>query len=55
MDKKLEQMMGDFERIMSLFSKMEASNIEDVESLKEEAELLKKDLEKRYEEPDSEG
>jgi Asp-tRNA(Asn)/Glu-tRNA(Gln) amidotransferase C subunit len=55
MDKKLEQMIGDFEKIMSLFSKMEASNIEDIESLKEEAELLKKDLEKRYEEPDSEG
>ena len=48
-------MIGDFEKIMSLFSKMEASNIEDIESLKEEAELLKKDLEKRYEEPDSEG
>ena len=34
---------------------MESSNIDSIESLKEEAELLKKDLEKRYEEPDSEG
>jgi Asp-tRNA(Asn)/Glu-tRNA(Gln) amidotransferase C subunit len=55
MDKKVEQMVEDFDRIIALFSKMEASNIEDIESLKEEAELLKKDLEKRYEEPDSEG
>ena len=54
MDKKLEQMVVDFDKIMALFSKMEASNIEDIESLKKEADLLKNDLEKRYEEPDSE-
>tara|TARA_R110000823_G_scaffold182749_1_gene315481 strand:- start:310 stop:477 length:168 start_codon:yes stop_codon:yes gene_type:complete len=55
MDKKLEQMMGDFDRIMSLFNKMETSTIEDVESLKEEVELLQKDLKERYEELDSKG
>ena len=55
MDKKLEQMIGDFDKIMALFNKMETSTIEDVESLKEEVELLQKDLKERYEEPDSKG
>ena len=55
MDKKLKQMVEDFDKVLNLFKKMESSSIEDIEDLKEEAELLKKDLEKRYEEPDSEG
>lgn len=48
MDKKLEQMVEDLEKILNLFKKMENSSIEDVDTLKEESILIQKELKKRY-------
>ena len=53
MDKKLEQMVEDLEKILNLFKKMENSSIEDVDSLKEESILIQKELKERYGEEDS--
>ena len=53
MDKKLEQMVGDLERILNLFKKMENSSIEDVDTLKEESILIQKELKERYDKQDS--
>ena len=47
-DKKLEQLLGDLNKIIGLFKKMENSSLEDVDSLKEESILLQKELKKRY-------
>ena len=52
MDKKLEQMVEDLEKILNLFKKMENSSIEDVDSLKEESILIQKELKERYGEED---
>ena len=49
-DKELEQLLGDLNKIMSLFKKMENSSLEDVDSLKEESILLQKELKERYDE-----
>ena len=40
MDKKLEQMVNDLDKIMDLFKKMENSSLDDVDSLKKENKLL---------------
>jgi len=53
MDKKLEQMVGDLERILNLFKKMENSSIEDVDTLKEESILIQEELKERYDKQDS--
>lgn len=53
MDKKLEQMVEDLERILNLFKKMENSSIEDVDTLKEESILIQEELKKRYDESDT--
>ena len=53
MDKKLEQMVGDLERILNLFQKMENSSIEDVDTLKEESILIQEELKERYDKQDS--
>ncbi len=47
-DKELEQLLGDLNKIMGLFKKMENSSLEDVDSLKEESILIQKELKKRY-------
>ena len=52
MDKKLEQMVEDLERILNLFKKMENSSIEDVDTLKEESILIQEELKKRYDKQD---
>ena len=48
MDKKLEQMVNDLDKIMDLFKKMEKSSLDDVDTLKEESKLLHKELKERY-------
>ena len=48
MDKELEQMVNDLDKIMNLFKKMENSSLDDVDSLKKESKLLHKELKKRY-------
>jgi len=53
MDKKLEQMVEDLERILNLFKKMENSSIEDVDTLKEESILIQEELKERYDKQDS--
>ena len=52
-DKELEQLLGDLNKIIGLFKKMENSSLEDVDSLKEESILLQKELKKRYGEENS--
>jgi len=48
MDKKLEQMVEDLEKILNLFKKMENSSIEDVDTLKKESILIQEELKERY-------
>ncbi len=52
-DKELEQLLGDLNKIMNLFKKMEDSSLDDVDSLKEESTLLQQELKKRYGEENS--
>jgi Asp-tRNA(Asn)/Glu-tRNA(Gln) amidotransferase C subunit len=47
-DKELEQLLGDLNKIMSLFKKMENSSLDDVDSLKKASTLLQKELKERY-------
>ena len=42
MDKKLEQMVNDLDKIMDLFKKMENSSLDDVDSLKKKVNYYKK-------------
>jgi len=53
MDKKLEQMVEDLEKILNLFKKMENSSIEDVDTLKKESILIQEELKERYDESDT--
>ena len=53
MDKKLEQMVEDLERILNLFKKMENSPIEDVDTLKKESILIQEELKERYDKSDT--
>ena len=53
MDKKLEQMVEDLEKILNLFKKMENSSIEDVDTLKKESILIQEELKNRYNESDT--
>jgi Asp-tRNA(Asn)/Glu-tRNA(Gln) amidotransferase C subunit len=52
MDKKLEQMVEDLEKILNLFKKMENSSIEDVDTLKKESILIREELKERYDKQD---
>jgi len=52
MDKKLEQMVEDLEKILNLFKKMENSSIEDVDTLKKESILIQEELKERYDKQD---
>lgn len=47
-EKELEQMAGDLERILSLFKKMEASSLDDLDSLRKESILIQEEFKKRY-------
>ena len=53
MDKKLEQMVEDLEKILNLFKKMENSSIEDVDTLKKESILIQEELKERYDKSDT--
>ena len=50
---KLEQALDDLDKIMNLFKKVENASLEDVDSLKEESNLLSKELKKRYDKSDT--
>lgn len=50
---KLEQLLGDLNKITDLFKKIENASLDDVDSLKEESILLQEELKKRYDEPDT--
>jgi hypothetical protein len=52
-DKELEQLLDDFEKLISFFKKMENSSLDDVDSLKEESILLQKELKERYGQEDT--
>mgnify|MGYP001195115130 CR=1 FL=1 len=52
-DKELEQLIGDLNKIMGFFTKLENSSLDDVEALKEESTLLQKELKERYDESDT--
>ena len=41
-------MAGDLERILSLFKKMEASSLDDLDSLRKESILIQEEFKKRY-------
>ena len=47
-EQELEQLLGDLNKIMELFKKMENSSIEDVDSLKKESILIQNELKERY-------
>ena len=47
-EKELEQLLEDLNKIMSLFKKMEDTSLDEIDSLKEESNLLSKELKKRY-------
>ena len=55
MDKEedLGQLIGDLNKILNLFKKMEKSSLDDVASLKEESILPQKELKDRYGKEDS--
>lgn len=50
MDKEhnIDQLNSDLEKIMGMFRKVEFSSIKDVDSLKEELNLLQEELKERY-------
>ena len=52
-DEYLEQLLSDFNKIMSMFTKVENSSLGDVEKLKEELNLLQNELKDRYGEEDT--
>ena len=47
-EKELEQMVGDLEKILNLFKKMENASLDDLDSLKEESILIQEEFKKRY-------
>ena len=49
MDKKLNELMEDLDKVLSLIKKLEESTPEDVDSIKEEIKLTRKELKNKYE------
>jgi len=47
-EKELEQMVGDLEKILNLFKKMENASLDDLDSLKKESILIQEEFKKRY-------
>ena len=47
-EKELEQMVGDLEKILNLFKKMENASLDDLDSLKEESILIQEEFKERY-------
>ena len=52
-EENIEQLIGDLNKVLNLFKKMEKSSLDDVASLKEESILLQKELRERYGEKDT--
>ena len=48
MDKKLNELMEDLDKVLGLIKKVEESSIEDVEDVKKEIELTRKELKGKY-------
>jgi|TARA_R100001015_G_C4468009_1_gene52650 Asp-tRNA(Asn)/Glu-tRNA(Gln) amidotransferase C subunit len=48
MDKKLNELMEDLDKVLGLIKKVGESNPEDVDSLKEEIELTRNELKGKY-------
>jgi|TARA_R110000751_G_scaffold2460_8_gene12917 hypothetical protein len=49
MDKKLNELMEDLDKVLSLIKKVEESTPEDVDSIKEEIIVTRKELKNKYE------
>lgn len=47
-EKELDQLLSDLNKITDLFKKIENASLDDVDSLKEESNLLQKELKNRY-------
>ena len=47
-EKELEQMVGDLEKILNLFKKMENASLDDLDTLKEESILIQEEFKERY-------
>jgi hypothetical protein len=47
-NKSLEQLTEDMEKVLGLIKKMENSSLEDLDTLKKESILIKKEFEERY-------
>ena len=48
MDKRLNELMEDLDKVLGLIKKVEESSIEDVEDVKKEIELTRKELKGKY-------
>ena len=53
MDKKLNELMEDLDKVLGLIKKVEESSIEDVEDVKKEIELTRKELKGKYDKEDT--
>jgi|TARA_R110000803_G_scaffold206039_1_gene273073 uncharacterized protein YfkK (UPF0435 family) len=49
MDKKLNELMEDLDKVLSLIKKVEESTPEEVDSIKEEIIVTRKELKNKYE------
>ena len=49
MDKKLNELMEDLDKVLGLIKKIGESGPEDVDSIKEEIKLTQKELKNKYE------
>tara|TARA_R110000851_G_scaffold259749_1_gene412250 strand:- start:309 stop:461 length:153 start_codon:yes stop_codon:yes gene_type:complete len=49
MDKKLNELMEDLDKVLGLIKKIGESTPEDIDSVKEEIELTQKELKNKYE------
>tara|TARA_R110000765_G_scaffold137316_3_gene236797 strand:+ start:3413 stop:3565 length:153 start_codon:yes stop_codon:yes gene_type:complete len=49
MDKKLNELMEDLDKVLSLIKKVEESTPEEVDSIKEEIIVTQKELKNKYE------
>ena len=48
MDKKLNELMEDLDKVLGLIKKIGESTLEDIDSVKEEIELTRKELKNKY-------
>ena len=53
MDKKLNELMEDLDKVLGLIKKIGESTPEDVDSIKEEIELTRKELKGKYDNEDT--